>query len=188
MNLSQNVLKYSSWALTQQRDVDANDWWLQQQSNGTACCNWLTISVWDKGIRWKCNCSYVLSMLCLRQGHSLHRLRWKCNCSCVLSMLRNMSSKFFFKILSVNWNCAKNSLVLFLCGPSVYCEVLAFTLVGFDVCSRTEHNVTGAVCSDCLQGTQRCVLSVQAARTDTCQVDSCSTYQPGTRLRLTSVC
>ena len=50
----------------------------------------------------------------------LHMLRWKCNCSCVLSRLRNIYSTFY-KISSVtNRIMLKNSLVLFCCVDTVY--------------------------------------------------------------------
>ena len=40
----------------------------------------------------------------------VHRLRWKCNCSCVLSRLRNKSSKFYKNFVSPKYNYAKNCL------------------------------------------------------------------------------
>jgi len=38
MQTPQNVLKMSTVSPDKQRDSDATDWWLQQQSNGQAFC------------------------------------------------------------------------------------------------------------------------------------------------------
>ena len=56
----------------------------------------------------------------MSQVRVLHRLRWKCNCSCVLSRLRNKFSKFY-KISLVLIKIMLNILCLcFFCWHSVY--------------------------------------------------------------------
>jgi len=102
--------KCQPWAPHKQRDGDATDWWLQQQSNGPAFCIRLTVSV------------SVLQDVIQRKrlrSKGLHRLHWKCNCSCVLTRLRNKCCKFY-KMSSVLNEIKLKILWLFLWTQCIF--------------------------------------------------------------------
>jgi len=91
MKAPQNVLKMSTMSPDISRDGYATDWWLQQQSNGQAFSIWLTDSV---SVPQDVTKSLPTKTRLLGWVY-VHMLRWKCNCSCILSSLRDKSSKFY---------------------------------------------------------------------------------------------